>query len=73
MPSRPTHGATTLQHALRVRDVLVTERAGERFFAALYAMHRRMVTALEGRGSRHERETGIQVSVLLAVVWALSR
>jgi hypothetical protein len=54
---RPAPSSTTLQHALRIRDLLATERAGERFFSALYAMHRRMIASLGSQGSAADRET----------------
>ena len=54
---RPAPGTTTLQHALRVRDLLATERAGERFFRALHGIHRRMAASLGTTGSASDRET----------------
>lgn len=52
---RPGRGKTPLEHALRVADLLSTERAGERFFTAFRVMFERMSAALDRRHQLADR------------------
>ncbi len=52
----PRPGATALEHALHVADVLATEHVGARFFTAFRAILERMAASLGSRGAPADRK-----------------
>lgn len=55
----PRRRDSALAHALRLVDVLSSEAAGRRFFAAFRAILERMTASLDARGSTADRRTAV--------------
>jgi hypothetical protein len=52
---RPVRGASGLTHALRISELLTSEAAGDRFFAAFRVALERMAAAVDARHARQDR------------------